>query len=110
MLASGIRLSAAIGLDVEHLDLAAGEASIHTKGDRTERVFLGKELCEHLRRFVGDRTAGPLFTSDAGGRRVSNRHIQRRFGRRYTSQIRYAWVREAMGSFVGMNSWPMWPW
>ena len=79
MLGSGIRLSAALGLDVEHLDLAAGEATIRTKGDRTERVFLGKELCDHLRRFVGDRTAGPLFTAGAGGRRVSNRHIQRRF-------------------------------
>jgi site-specific recombinase XerC len=78
MLGSGIRLSAAIGLDVDHLDLAAGEATIRTKGDRTERVFLGKEVCEHLRRFVGDRTTGPIFTA-GGGRRVSNRHIQRRF-------------------------------
>lgn len=79
MIGSGIRLSAALGLDVEHLDLAAGEATIHTKGDRSERVFLGKEVCEHLRRYVGDRTTGPLFTA-GGTRRVSNRHIQRRFG------------------------------
>jgi site-specific recombinase XerC len=78
MLASGIRLSAALGLDLEDLDLEAGEVTIRTKGNRAERVFLGKAIRDHLRRYVGARTAGPLFTS-RDGRRVTGRHIQRRF-------------------------------
>jgi site-specific recombinase XerC len=79
MLATGIRLSAAVGLDVEDLDLPARELTIHTKGDRTERVFLGKAITEHLRGYVADRRSGPLFTA-GGGRRVSGRHVHRRFG------------------------------
>ncbi len=83
MLGTGIRLSAALGLDIENVDLKAGELTIRTKGDRTERVYLPKAINEHLARFIGERTTGPVFT--ARGRRVSThrvsvRHVQRRFG------------------------------
>jgi len=77
MAMTGIRLSAALGLDVEDLNLAGGDLTIRTKGDRTERVYLPRPVAEHLARFVGKRTTGPVFT--ARGQRVSRRHVQRRF-------------------------------
>jgi site-specific recombinase XerC len=76
LLATGVRLSAALGLNVEDLDLAAGEITIRTKGDRTERVFLGEAIREHLRSYIGDQASGPLFQARGDG--VCRRHVQRR--------------------------------
>ena len=79
LLASGTRLGSCIALDVEDVDLAAGELRLNsTKGDRPERVFVGKDIAAHLHRYLGDRTTGPLFT-DRRGRRLSSRHVHRRF-------------------------------
>jgi integrase/recombinase XerC len=41
-------------------------------------VFLAKGIADHLRRWLGDRDAGPVFT-DRHGRRLSPRHVHRRF-------------------------------
>jgi site-specific recombinase XerC len=79
MIATGIRLSAAVDLNVEDLNLDAGELTIRTKGDRVERVFLAKAIAEHLRGYAGERTSGALFLTREGSR-VTNRHLQRRFG------------------------------
>jgi site-specific recombinase XerD len=79
MLATGIRLGSAIALDVQDVDLDNGELHLATaKGDRRERVYLGRAIRAHLRRFIGQRTAGPLFVAMHGGR-LSPRHVQRRF-------------------------------
>jgi site-specific recombinase XerC len=79
LLASGIRLGSCIALDVEDVDLTAGELRLKsTKGNRPERVFLAKGIAEHLRLWLGARNAGPLFT-DRRGRRLSPRHVHRRF-------------------------------
>ena len=79
MLATGIRLGSAVALDVEDVDLAEGELRLKsTKGDRPEKVFLSKVIRDHLRRFLGDRTAGRLFLG-RHGKRISSRHVQRRF-------------------------------
>jgi len=79
MLATGIRLGSAVALGVEDVDLEGGELYLRTmKADRRERVFLGKGIRDHLRRFIGGRTAGPLFVG-IHGRRLSPRHVQRRF-------------------------------
>jgi site-specific recombinase XerC len=79
LLASGIRLGSCIALDVGDVDLEGGELRLkNTKGDRPERVFLAKAIADHLRRWLGDRDAGPLFT-DRRGRRLTPRHIHRRF-------------------------------
>jgi site-specific recombinase XerD len=85
MLRTGVRIGAALSLQVEDVDLARGEIKVHTKGDRRERVFLGKEIRAHLKRYVGERTTGPLFP--AGDRRaMTRRHAERRFR---------AWVKKA---------------
>ena len=79
LLATGIRLGSCIALDVEDVDLAAGELRLKsTKGDRPERVFLAQGISDRLRRWIRDRAAGALFT-DRRGRRLSPRHVHRRF-------------------------------
>jgi site-specific recombinase XerC len=79
MIASGIRLGSAIALDVEDVDLDLGELWLRsTKGNRPERVFLGKAIREHLRPFIGRRMSGPLFLARSG-EHISLRHVQRRF-------------------------------
>jgi hypothetical protein len=61
------------------VDLGAAELRLKsTKGDLPVRVFLSEGIATHLRRWLGDRAAGPLFT-DRHGRRLSPRHVRRRF-------------------------------
>jgi site-specific recombinase XerD len=79
LLSTGIRLGSCIALDVEDVDLDAGELRLKTtKGDRPERVFLSRGIADHLRRWLADRDAGPLFT-DRRRQRLSPRHVHRRF-------------------------------
>lgn len=79
MLGTGVRLSSAIGLNVEDVDLREHVLLLRTfKGNRTERAILPHKLVKRTGAFIGDRTSGPLFRSQAG-RRISHRHAQRRF-------------------------------
>ena len=79
MLATGVRLGSAISLDVEDVDLAGGILHLRQmKGGRADQVFLGRRIRAHLRRFLGNRTTGPLFRAMHGGR-LSPRHVQRRY-------------------------------
>ena len=78
MLRTGVRLSAALALTVEDLDLDRGEALLRrSKGNRVERVFLPPAVQEHLRRYLAGRTTGPLFPGQAG-QPVTARHAHRR--------------------------------
>jgi integrase/recombinase XerC len=77
LLGTGLRLGAAISLDVEDLDLAHGELHVRRqKNDRPATVLVPASVAERLRPFVGDRESGPVFL--ARGERVSKRHAQRR--------------------------------
>jgi len=79
MLATGIRIGSAVALDVADVDLDRGEIWLRsTKGNRPDRVFLGTAIRDHLREFICARSTGPLFQS-RDGRRISLRHVQRRF-------------------------------
>jgi integrase/recombinase XerC len=77
MLRTGVRVGSVVGLNVEDVDLAAGELTLRCKGDRIERVFLGKDIATHLLRWIGDRTTGPLFPT-RDGRRLTSRQVARR--------------------------------
>ncbi len=80
MLASGIRLTSALEVDREDVDLDKSEIRLrHTKGDRPDVVFLGKAIVEHLGRYLAGRGASALFTG-RDGERVTSRHVQRRLG------------------------------
>ncbi len=79
MLGAGLRVWAAIGLDVADLDFELEQANVRRdKGGRPAAVFLPPAVVEHLQRYLGARTTGPLFRG-RGGRRISVRHAQRRF-------------------------------
>jgi site-specific recombinase XerC len=78
MLSTGVRLSAALALDAADVDLDRSELIVrHAKGNREERVILGRGIKDHLIGFLAGRPPGPLFT-DRRGRRISTRQAQRR--------------------------------
>jgi integrase/recombinase XerD len=79
MLGTGLRLSSALALRVEDMDLQARELVIRcAKGSRPDRLPVSREVARVLAEWVGDRTSGPLFPS-RGWRPMSARHAQRRF-------------------------------
>lgn len=81
MLATGLRLGSALGLDVDDVNLAAGELRVRVaKGDRPQTTFLSTRIVTVLQEFIGGRRDGPLFATRSG-RRVSRRQMQRLFGR-----------------------------
>jgi integrase/recombinase XerC len=80
MLATGIRVGSAVALDVGDVDFDRAELRLKTmKGGRSEVVYLGREISAHLRAYIGDRVAGPLFPG-RGSERITTRHVQRRMG------------------------------
>jgi site-specific recombinase XerC len=78
LLSTGVRLGAALNLDAADVDLDGGELVVRrAKGDRQERVILGRGIKDHLIGYIAGRLPGPLFT-DRFGRRISTRQAQRR--------------------------------
>src|SRR5699024_8914718 len=71
---AGVRLAAAVGLDVTDLDLAAHEAVVLGKGSRQRRVAVGVRATAALRRWLSVRaewaaqTEPALFVSMRGTR------------------------------------------
>ena len=79
LLGIGLRIGSAISLDVEDIDFGRGELRVRTaKGGRPIDVVMSRAVGEDLRAYLGDRRSGPVFLA-RGGRRVSIRHVQRRF-------------------------------
>ncbi len=79
--ASGLRISEAVGLDLEHISLDAGLVRVVGKGDRERQVPVGEVAVAWLRRYVSEvrpgwlagfrgerRHGGPLFLSVRGER------------------------------------------
>lgn len=78
MLRTGVRLSSALALGAEDVDLDEGVLLLRrAKGGRCERVLLGDGIRDTLREYLVGRTSGPVFPCRAG-RRISARHAQRR--------------------------------
>jgi site-specific recombinase XerD len=79
MLNSGIRSGSAIQLNIEDIDFDRHEIRLRrAKGNREEVVYLNPTARRALREAVGDRAEGAVFVSRQG-KRVSQRHIARRF-------------------------------
>jgi integrase/recombinase XerD len=79
--ASGLRISEAVGLDGDHIDLDGGLVRVIGKGDRERQVPVGEVAVAWLRRYVDEvrpawlvlwagesRHGGPLFLSVRGER------------------------------------------
>jgi site-specific recombinase XerD len=83
LLRSGMRLTAALALDVEDLDLAQGTAlSRSGKNGRIQEIYLPKVVVRLLKRHLKDRgrgTSRAVFASSRE-RRLSARQAQYRFG------------------------------
>jgi integrase/recombinase XerC len=78
MLGTGMRLSAALSLTADHVDLERGEVNVQAaKGNRVEVTYLSPALRTHLSSYLGGRQPGPLFPG-ANGRPLSRRHAARR--------------------------------
>ena len=78
LLGTGIRISAALALLAEDVDLERGEILLrHSEGDREERIFLPPVVRDHLRQYLAGRRQGPVFTRQ-GGHPITTRHAQRR--------------------------------
>jgi integrase/recombinase XerC len=79
LLRSGMRLAAALALDVEHLDLTAGTAATNGKHNREQRVILPRDVVKLLRRHLKETgvTTGAVFRTSRG--RLSARQAQYRF-------------------------------
>jgi integrase/recombinase XerC len=77
MLSTGIRLSAALALTDADVDLERGELVVqHAKGNRVERVILGRDVRDHLVGYLAERRPGPLFPGK-DGQAMSRRHAVR---------------------------------
>lgn len=78
LLGTGIRLSAALALTDRDVDLARGELVVRkAKGDRVERVILGRDIRDHLIGYLAERKCGPLFPGSSG-RPMTRRQAVRR--------------------------------
>jgi integrase/recombinase XerD len=79
--ASGLRISEAVGLDLDHVDLDNGLVRVIGKGDRERQVPVGEVAVAWLRRYIAEvrpawlamwtgesRHGGPLFLSVRGER------------------------------------------
>jgi integrase/recombinase XerC len=77
LLQTGIRIGSALALDVSDIDFAHGEITMRTtKNNRPSTAVLPAAVAEKLKGFLAARTQGPVF--QAGDRRISMRHAQRR--------------------------------
>jgi integrase/recombinase XerD len=78
MLGCGLRLGSTIGLDVEDVDLVAGDLRLRQmKGSREDVAYLPADVAQQLREHIGERTSGPVFVVAAGGR-IGARQVHRR--------------------------------
>jgi site-specific recombinase XerC len=78
MLRTGLRLGSVIGLDVEDLDIEAGELVVRSlKGGGDDTVVVPTDMIGPLAEHIGARRSGPLFRA-THGRRLGARHVRRR--------------------------------
>jgi integrase/recombinase XerC len=91
MYSSGLRVAELVGVDLEHLDLAACEVQVRGKGNKQRRVPVGRPALQSLRRWLKQRSqvtrvdGSALFINSRGGR-LTTRSVQQRLRRRGLKQ------------------------
>ncbi|MCM1108944.1 MAG: tyrosine recombinase XerC [Clostridium sp.] len=78
---TGIRLSELLGLDVAHVDLAAGRIKVTGKRNKQRIVPVGDELRQEIQSYLDVRSGQiaavvPALFTDAGGRRLSKSKVE----------------------------------
>ncbi len=90
--ASGARISEAVGLDVDDLDLQTSTAYLRGKGGKHRIVPIGRYAREHLRTYLGH--GRPALAAGGGGRSGPAVFLNRR-GARLSRQSAWALVQAA---------------
>ena len=83
MYGAGLRVSELVGIDLRHLDLAAGEVWVTGKGSKERRLPVGRTAVEWIEKWLALREfyapeSDALFIAKAG-KRISVRNVQKRF-------------------------------
>ena len=83
MYGAGLRLSELVGIDLRHLDLAAGEVWVTGKGSKERRLPIGRTAIEWIEKWLLQRASfapenDALFVAKTG-KRISVRSVQKRF-------------------------------
>ena len=83
MYGAGLRLSELVGIDLRHLDLAAGEVWVTGKGSKERRLPIGRTAVEWIEKWLLQRASfapenDALFVAKTG-KRISVRSVQKRF-------------------------------
>ena len=118
---SGVRVSEALSLDIEDLNLAEGTFRVIGKGDRERVGYLSEETIERIRRYLRERgrpRSGALFVSRQGrlsyqmayrlfrqyadglaenGQRLTIHQLRHTFGSERTGQMDTLVLRDLMG-------------
>lgn len=83
---TGLRLSEAVALNIEHLQMGerSGRVLVRGKGMKERIVPLNSETRRILKDYLNSRTKGPVFLSQKGNRRLSNSGI-------YQIVVKYAY-------------------
>lgn len=89
--ASGARVSEAVGLDTDGVDLAAATALLHGKGDKQRLVPLGEPACRAVERWLTDGRPAVV----AAGETTSAAVFVNTRGRRLAARGAYAVVERA---------------
>lgn len=76
--ATGVRVSELSHMDIEDIDFSEHTIRVKGKGGKIRIVFVDEETLDEIRRFIGDRTEGPLFPGQQG-HPLSPRTIQHIF-------------------------------
>lgn len=82
--ATGVRVSELCNINIEDIDPDEHTIRIRGKGDKIRTVFIDEDTLGELKKFIGNRFAGPLFVGQQG-KHISSRAIQHIF-RNYAPQ------------------------
>ncbi len=91
--AAGLRVSEAVGLDIQGLDLPRREVQVTGKGDKERRVPMGRPAAQAVERYLREgravlhpRVAERALFLNATGKRLSQRSVQR-LVKRYALEV-----------------------
>lgn len=80
--ATGLRVSAIVNIDIEDIDFEDMTIQVVEKGNKKRTVYIGANTLDSIKTWMEDRkeicgnSSGPLFISQKGNKRISQRTVQ----------------------------------